>query len=97
MKTTVVNIKTCKDFGKEENDVYIGRRCCGFGQSIWANPFYMKNENERGLVIEKYKKYLYESGLINKIYLLKGKRLGCWCKPKVCHGDILAELVNNLK
>jgi len=23
---------------------------------------------------------------------LKGKRLGCWCAPLPCHGDILREL-----
>ena len=22
------------------------------------------------------------------------KTLGCWCKPKSCHGDILLELAN---
>lgn len=23
---------------------------------------------------------------------LRGKVLGCWCAPKMCHGDVLAEL-----
>jgi hypothetical protein len=23
---------------------------------------------------------------------LKGKRLGCFCHPQPCHGDVLAEL-----
>ena len=23
---------------------------------------------------------------------LRGKILGCWCAPKVCHGDVLVEL-----
>ena len=23
-------------------------------------------------------------------------RLGCWCKPELCHGDVLVELVNKL-
>jgi hypothetical protein len=27
---------------------------------------------------------------------LKGKVLGCFCKPKECHGDILVELVEKL-
>lgn len=27
---------------------------------------------------------------------LKGKVLGCFCKPKACHGDVLADLVNKL-
>jgi hypothetical protein len=25
---------------------------------------------------------------------LKGKSLGCWCKPLPCHGDVLAELAD---
>jgi hypothetical protein len=23
--------------------------------------------------------------------------LGCWCHPASCHGDVLAELTNNLE
>jgi Schitoviridae RNA polymerase len=26
---------------------------------------------------------------------LKDKKLGCFCKPKPCHGDTLAELADN--
>lgn len=25
---------------------------------------------------------------------LKGKKLGCFCKPSACHGDVLARLAN---
>jgi hypothetical protein len=25
---------------------------------------------------------------------IKGKTLGCWCKPEACHGDVLAELAD---
>ena len=32
--------------------------------------------------------YLYTDNLI--LY----SRLGCWCKPQQCHGDVLVELVN---
>ena len=27
---------------------------------------------------------------------LRGKILGCWCKPKPCHGDILVKLVEEV-
>lgn len=27
---------------------------------------------------------------------LQGKRLGCWCAPKLCHGDVLKELSDAL-
>jgi len=35
--------------------------------------------------------------LQEKIRPLKGKTLGCWCKPdKRCHGDIIAEYLDRL-
>jgi hypothetical protein len=30
--------------------------------------------------------------LLNDLHELKNKTLVCFCKPKACHGDILAEL-----
>lgn len=39
-----------------------------------------------------------KSGEITKAHLepLRGMRLGCTCKPKPCHGDIIAHIVNRL-
>jgi hypothetical protein len=31
-----------------------------------------------------------------KVKDLQGKTLGCFCKPKPCHGDILAQLADEL-
>ena len=28
------------------------------------------------------------------LLVLKGKVLGCWCKPGPCHGDVLARIAN---
>lgn len=45
-------------------------------------------------VIERYKKWiLNQPQLLKDLNELKGKKLGCWCKPKKCHGDILIELI----
>ena len=27
---------------------------------------------------------------------LKGKRIGCWCKPLPCHVDVIIKLINEL-
>ena len=92
--TTVVNIY------KESYDVYIGR--AGKGQDgYFGNPFILKPGEARGSTIERYRVYF-----INKINTdiefkrrvneLKGKRLGCFCKPNSCHGDIIAEYLNSL-
>lgn len=41
---------------------------------------------------------LINDGTITKSMLLslKGKRLGCTCYPKCCHGDVIASFVNSI-
>lgn len=81
--TTVVHCK------KDEYDVYIGR------PSIWGNPFKIGPDGTRLQVIKKYRKYVTDDPeLMSAISELKGKRLGCWCYPLPCHGDVLAELAD---
>jgi hypothetical protein len=44
-----------------------------------------------------YMEYILNSPeLMASLHELKDKRLGCWCKPKICHGDILVDLVEKL-
>ena len=83
---------------KEKYDVYIGR------PSIWGNPFSHLEESSaefkcktREESIEKYKQWiLTQPELIAKAKIeLKDKILGCWCKPKSCHGDILASIADS--
>ena len=82
-RTKVVHCK------KEKYDVYIGR------PSVWGNPFEIGKDGSRKEVIEKYKKYLLNNPeLLAKIPQLKGKVIACWCKPRACHGDVLAELAD---
>jgi hypothetical protein len=71
-------------------DVYIGR------PSIFGNPFYMKNESCREEVISKYKKYFEtrierDAQFRTAVEALRGKRIACYCSPRKCHGDIIAE------
>jgi hypothetical protein len=67
----------------------------------WGNPYKMKKKNdETGLTLEeclvKYRQHIFDSGLINEIEELKGKRLGCWCVDKLkCHAAVLADLANS--
>jgi hypothetical protein len=46
------------------------------------------------LVIERYRAWLRDRPwLISRARQeLKGKRLGCYCAPKPCHGDVLARV-----
>lgn len=74
--------------GIPENAVYIGRG------SKWGNPFRIGPDGSRDEVIHKYRNYIQtRPDLLNSLDELKGKALVCFCKPKPCHGDILAELV----
>ena len=81
---------------KEEFDVYIGRG------SKWGNPYSHKEGTlaehvveSRTEAIKKYEEYLLSNeDLMSSLSELKGKVLGCWCKPKSCHGDILLKYAN---
>lgn len=83
---------------KEPYDVYIGRG------SKWGNPFthiskgtkakYVVSSREEA--IEKFREYILHGdgkNLLNDLKELEGKTLGCFCKPKSCHGDVLVELI----
>ena len=51
----------------------------------------------RDEAIESYRDWaVKQPQLLKDLHELKGKTLGCFCKPKICHGDILVELVNGL-
>lgn len=86
MKTTVLNIYYEKPY-----DIYIGR------PSPWGNPFVIGRDGTRAEVVEKYRKYIKSAPrLLARLPELKGKRLGCFCAPRPCHGDVLVELVEAL-
>lgn len=94
--TRVVNIKKEVRFaGIKSNPEYeyIGRG------SYWGNPYSMFSEGDsREEVIRKFK-YDFENEKFAKkekteVYRLAGKRLGCFCKPDACHGDVLADFLN---
>ena len=92
--TNVVNIRT------SGYDVYIGR--AGKGQDgYFGNPFRLRTHESRGSTVEQYRKYFYDRmetdpEFKDRIHELKGKTLGCFCKPYACHGDVIAEYLNKL-
>ena len=82
MKKFLVNIK------HEKYDIYIGRG------SKWGNPFIIGKDGTRSEVIKKYNKWIQnQPQLMNSLHELNGKILGCYCKPKACHGDVLIKLI----
>lgn len=89
--TTVVNLH------QEPYDVYIGR--AGHGQDgYFGNPFTMENGDRTQSLIQfqEYfnKRIANDPEYRRRIEELRGKCLGCFCKPKPCHGDIIAQWLN---
>lgn len=83
-KTRVVNLT------EEHYDVRIDRK------TKWGNPFVVDQDGTREEVIEKFEKWiLTQQHLLDSLDELKGKKLGCWCKPKSCHGDVLSRLAES--
>ena len=86
---------------KAKHTVYIGR------PSIFGNPFIMSQYCNRAMSIEKYKKYInlelhkYYTGQGSKVIeaikkLPNNAKLGCYCKPLACHGDIIIQIWKEL-
>ncbi len=94
-QTVVVNIHN------EQFDAYIGR--AGRGEDgYFGNPFRMGNGISREDAVQKFQRYFTEriekdSEFRRRVLTLKGKRLGCFCKPKACHGDVIADWLNRME
>jgi hypothetical protein len=98
--TVVVRLRIYKGKTVQDCDIYIGRAINRGGwnlpKSKWANPFSIAQCGSAKKAVEKYEEYLEKHPeLLASISELRGKVLGCWCKPDVCHGDVLAKLANN--
>ncbi len=83
-KTVLVNVK----HRGQVSDIMIGR------PGPWGNPFVIGRDGDRVEVIDKYKTYILgRTDLLKRLPELHGKRLGCFCRPDPCHGDVLIALI----
>lgn len=78
-------------------DIYIGREIQMGGwdlkKSKWHNPFKKSDGSSIETILKKYEHYVRASSrLMHSLKELSGKRLGCWCHPNPCHGDVLRKL-----
>jgi len=90
---TVVNLRA------ESFDVYIGRAQDKV-RGRFGNPFSVE-EHGRERALELYREYFLRRVGVDPTFrrdvlALAGKRLGCFCKPAECHGDIIAAWVNGV-
>lgn len=98
--TKAVNLK------RESYDVYIGRAGKGkdgyFGNPIARGKkceYCGEMHNDAGSTLDCYREYFLRRVRTDKwfrerILDLKGKTLGCFCKPNPCHGDIISTWVD---
>ncbi len=97
IKSRIFNTRLTKVVNLEKGykyDVYIGRG------TTWGNPHAIGIDgDDREEVIRKFQ-YDFDRELLRfskkDTLVLKGKILGCHCKPAPCHGDIIAEYLNSL-
>jgi hypothetical protein len=95
--TTVVNIRTSR------YDVYIGRGGQG-KDGYFGNPFRVGelcsrcfNRHEtRESTLDCYRAYLLKRVKNDPVFKerlegLRGKVLGCFCRPFACHGDVIVD------
>lgn len=94
METEVIHCKNAAAVNAAgDRYVYVGR------PTKWGNPFSHKSNTKaihktdtREEAVRRYEDYLIANReLIAALVELKGKVLGCWCSPKLCHAQILAK------
>lgn len=101
MATTVVHVR------REKFDVYIGRQSPR-GDGYFGNPYVKKARQPLPVVLVKYREHFANKIKTDKEFHkrcleLRGKVLGCYCKPEdgfngrlLCHGQIIAGWVDGI-
>jgi len=88
--------------------VYIGRadhgnvhmNNCSPGALGWMGNPYTVDRHGRERAIELFRDAFYtklkeKAWFRRSVLALSGRKLVCYCKPKPCHGDVIAEYLNN--
>ena len=95
---TVVNIHKLHGV-RPAFDLYIGRHVqyTEFTKSSkWCNPFYPKRYANPADCLVDYERYIRgkiaDDPVTYDLNELSNKRLGCWCSPGPCHGNVLVKL-----
>lgn len=96
----VVNVNV---YGGVEKAKRKGVHYCGRPSSL-GNPYPLKSEADRATVLEQYREWLLYMVADNDEPVMDALRelkedsvLGCWCKPRACHCDIIVEIWTDLK
>lgn len=104
---TVDPVKTKDQDSKETTVVNMHHQSCDVRidrKTRFGNPFKLDEDGgsyTREESIDKYRDWFKDKiendeQFKEAVHELKGKTLGCWCKPQPCHGDVIADYLNNL-
>ena len=92
--------KNFRDWYTRQNTIYIGGDLenCMLGKktSKWQNPFYFARDISEQTCLKLYEVYV-RNEMSEQLSELEGKALGFCCTPYFCHGDVLVELVREMK
>ena len=110
-ETTVVNLETniYDEYIGRRSEPYAHMLTAGIkpGAKGWlGNPHPIgwckicREHHTRTECISTFKRDFYKAisgneDFKNTVLTLKGKQLGCYCKPKECHGDIIKEYIES--
>lgn len=94
----MITVVHCK---REPDSEYIGR------PSPLGNPYPLKKGAPKGSTLPRYRQWLQERvqerdpavcSELNRLYKIAKHgdlKLGCWCAPGPCHGDVIKELLES--
>ncbi len=86
----VLNMRKGSGFTHQKGDIRIDRT------TPFGNPFIIDRNHSRIQVVDMFREWItLKPELVEQLRELDPKRLVCWCAPKVCHGDVLVELLND--
>ncbi len=100
---SLTNLNGIQDFGYLEgwtqvkHHLYIGPQVDDVPASRWDYPF-RSNQYDIMRAMREYKHYVTNNPeLMNNLDELEGKILGCFCHPRLCHGDVLIKLYDDYR
>lgn len=95
--TRVIHIRDVPDGWVQSDEpgipfVYIGR------PGVFGNPYRLRKDTPRARerLLRRYRRWLWcrlshDAQFTRWVRMLAGTTLVCYCKPKACHGDVLAK------
>lgn len=107
MTTEVISLKgRIREFGPRlehapQDFVYVGRQWTLGGWDLprhpLANPFSVKQYGSPEAAVAAYLRlFLRRPDLVRLAVSLRGKTLGCWCAPALCHAHVPAAVADGM-